>query len=130
MKNILILLLLSLVSCSDQPQEPPPATSSAPTLEAADSVLIKAEQSTKHLDSITEVTAEKVKHDVKKLNETITNYETKIKAATKTITVEKVIHDTVYIETKKSFWGKTKTSVTTKSDSTIGQSEVIDTTHQ
>ncbi len=132
LKTLLIVCLL-LAGCGTQTEtevEAPKATSTADLLNTSDSVIANAERSSQILDSVTTVTTEKVHDNIKVLTNTITNYETKIKAATKTITVEKVIHDTVYIETKKSFWGKTKTNVTTKSDSTIGQSEVVDTTQQ
>ena len=132
LKTLLIVCLL-LAGCGTQTEtevEAPKATSTADLLNTSDSVIANAERSSQILDSVTTVTTEKVHNNIKVLTNTITNYETKIKAATKTITVEKVIHDTVYIETKKSFWGKTKTNVTTKSDSTIGQSEIVDTTQQ
>jgi len=132
LKTLLIVCLL-LAGCGTQTEtevEAPKTTSTADLLNTSDSVIANAERSSQILDSVTTATTEKVHDNIKVLTNTITNYETKIKAATKTITVEKVIHDTVYIETKKSFWGKTKTNVTTKSDSTIGQSEVVDTTQQ
>ena len=134
LKTLLIVCLL-LAGCGTQTEtevEAPKTTSTADLLNTSDSVIANAERSSQILDSVTTVTTEKVHDNIKVLTNTITNYETQIKTATKTktITVEKVIHDTVYIETKKSFWGKTKTNVTTKSDSTIGQSEVVDTTQQ
>jgi hypothetical protein len=128
-KNILLACLL--VGCTTKTTtEAPEITYTDSLIAVSDSVMASAECSSKTLDSVTTATAEKVKDNVKVLTNTITNYETKIKAATKTITVEKVIRDTVYIETKKSFWGKTRKSITTSSDSTVGQSEVVDTTQQ
>jgi hypothetical protein len=129
MKLKALLIVCLLVGCGTQTKAPE-VTSTDSLLIVSDSVAANAERSSQILDSVTVVTTEKVHDNIKVLTNTITNYETKIKAATKTITVEKIIRDTVYIETKKSFWGKTKTNVTTKSDSTTGQSEVVDTTQQ
>jgi len=125
--NILITCLLA--GCTTN-TEAPEVTNTDSLMAVSDSVMAKAECSSQVLDSVTTVTAEKVTDNVQVLTNAITNYETKIKAATKTITVEKVIRDTVYIETKKSFWGKTKKSITTTSDSSVDQSEVVDTTQQ
>lgn len=128
MKLRYILIAFLLVGCGSDSQ--------APQLTKTDSLLIKSDSaiasvntSSGVLDSVTEVTTEKVNDHIKVLTNTITNYETQIKSAVKVKTVEKIIHDTVYIEVKKSFWGKTKTSVTKKSDSTLNQSEIVDTTN-
>lgn len=126
MKLINIAIICLLIGCNNN-TETPIMTKTDSLLVVSDSIIKKAEYSGKILDSVTTVTAEKVADNVDKLNETITNYQTRIKSAVKTMTVERVIHDTVYIETKKNFWGKTKKSVTTKSDSTVDQLEIIDT---
>lgn len=129
LKNTLIVCLL--VGCTtNTPTESPEATHTDSLIAVSDSVAASAAHSSQVLDSVTTATAEKVADNVKVLTNTITNYETKIKTATKTITVEKVIRDTVYVETKKNFWGKTKKSVTTSSDSSINELEVVDTTQQ
>jgi len=129
MKVTNILIACLLVGCTTN-TEAPEVTNTDSLIAVSDSVAASAAHSNQVLDSVTTVTAEKVTDNIQVLTNTITNYETKIKAATKTITVEKVIRDTVYIETKKSFWGKTKKSITTTSDSSIDQSEVVDTTQQ
>jgi len=131
MKLTNVLLACLIAGCTKNSEVPTSVITTTDSLIAvSDSIAANAERSGQILDSVTTATTEKVTDNVQVLTNTITNYETKIKAATKTITVEKIIHDTVYIETKKSFWGKTKTSVTTKSDSTLNQLEVIDTTQQ
>ena len=123
------LLVVSLLAgCTSTTQTPEELSKTDSLLLVSDSVAARAERSGKLLDSVTTATAEKVTSDVKELNETIDKYEVRIKSAVKVQTTEKIIHDTVYIETKKSFWGRTKTNITTKSDSSINQSEVVDTT--
>ena len=122
------LLIVSLLAgCTSTTQTPEELSKTDSLLIVSDSVAARAERSGKILDSVTTATAEKVTSDVKELNETIDKYEVRIKSAVKIQTTEKIVHDTVYIETKKSFWGKTKTNITTKSDSSVNQSEVIDT---
>ena len=122
------LLIVSLLAgCTSTTQTPEELSKTDSLLIVSDSVAARAERSGKILDSVTTATAEKVTSDVKELNETIDKYEVRIKSAVKIQTTEMIVHDTVYIETKKSFWGKTKTNITTKSDSSVNQSEVIDT---
>ena len=128
LKTLLIVCLL-LAGCGTQTEvEAPKTTSTADLLNTSDSVIANAERSSQILDSVTTVTTEKVHDNIKVLTNTITNYETKIKTtnATKTITVEKIIHDTVYIETKKSFWGKTKISVAKSTTSIDSASNLIE----
>lgn len=129
MKLKIILVATLLLSCNSGEVSLTKPTKTDSLLIASDSAIANVEQSTKLLDSVTTVTAEKVHNNVDKLTETINNYETKIKSAVKIKTVEKVIRDTVYIETKKSFWGKTKKSITTSSDSSVNQLEIVDTTN-
>lgn len=125
-----IILTALLIGCGTSNTEVHEPTKTDSLLIISDSVAASAARSSDILDSVTTVTAEKVTDNVKVLTNTINNYETKIKSAVKIKTVEKVIRDTVYIETKKSFWGKTKKSITTSSDSSINQLEAVDTTQQ
>ena len=128
MKLKTIIATLLLVGCSSTESPSPVISKTDSLIIESDNVAAKAEESSKILDSVTNVTSEKVHSNIKELNKTITNYENEIKAATKVKAVEKIIHDTVYIETKKSFWGRTKTSISKKSDSTVSESETVDTT--
>ena len=129
LKSILVASML-LAGCNHTETTPTEITKTDSLLMASDSVILKAEQSTKLLDSVTTATTQKVNDNVNELEKTINVYETQIKSALKVKQVEKIIHDTVYIETKKSFWGKTKTNITTKSDSITNESEKIDTLQQ
>jgi hypothetical protein len=132
-KTIIALTLLSLVGCTspNESDVPPPAESAAteaPAMGAAmdetDSVIMKAQQSADELTAVTNETTDKVSSNVQKLTEQIKIYEQQ----TKTIKAVKqvVVHDTVYIEKKKNFWGKEKTTVSRVSDSTA--SESVDST--
>lgn len=126
MKLKYILITILLVGCISKTGTIK-MTKTDSLLVISDSIAAKADQSSKVLDSVTTVTTQKVTDNVKVLTNIITNYKAQIKSAVKAKTVERVIYDTVYVEVKKSFWDKTKTSVTTKSDNTTHQSEVIDT---
>ena len=128
MKLKSVLVALAFAGCTSSETATPVMTRTDSLMIESDSVIAKAECSSKVLDSVTTATAEKVTGNVDELTKTITNYENQIKAATKVRAVERIIRDTVYIETKKSFWGKTKTSLSRKSDSSISESETIDTT--
>ena len=124
MKKLLLLSVLFLFSCENKENE------------AVDEKIIEAdnilENSQKHFDTAIVVyqqsdsaAKEKVIQIVKEIN--YLNVEVE-KYKSQTVASEKIVYkvDTVYIETKKNFWGKEKTNTTIKSDSTI--TEKIDTT--
>lgn len=127
-KTIIALALLSLVGCkSNETDTPPPAegvVAASPVMDEADSIIMKAQQSADELAAVTNETTEKVSNNVQKLTEQIKVYEQQ----TKTVRAVKqvVIHDTIYIEKKKNFWGREKTTVSTASDSSVNES--VDTT--
>lgn len=127
-KTIIALALLSLVGCkSNETSTPPPAegaVAATPAMDEADSVIMKAQQSADELAAVTNETTEKVTTSVQKLTEQIKVYEQQ----TKTVRAVKqvVIHDTIYIEKKKNFWGKEKTTISNVSDSSVNES--VDTT--
>lgn len=130
MKKLLLLSFLFLFSCKEQEQE----VLDIKQLEA-DKVL---EESQKHFDTAVVVykqsdsaTTEKVIQIVKEisyLNVEVEKYKDVLK--NRTVASEKIVYkiDTVYIETKKNFWGKEKTNTTIKSDSLV--TEKIDTLNQ
>lgn len=117
MKKTIILALLFL-GCASKESTPILETTS---IEKTDSIIIKSQQSAKNLDSITNETAEKVTSNVEKLTELVETY--KIQTQTKIKVVKEVkqvvIHDTIYIEKKKNFWGKEKTTTKSASDSSV-----------
>ena len=128
-KLLLLLSVLFLFSCKEKKYE---AIVDEKIIEA-DNIL---ENSQKHFDTAVVVynqsdsaAKEKVTQIVKEisyLNVEVEKYKDVLK--NQTIATEKIVYkvDTVYIETKKNFWGKEKTNTTIKSDSII--TEKIDTT--
>ena len=128
MNKLLLLSVLFLFSCEDKGYE------------VADEKIIEAdnvlENSQKHFDTAVIIyqqsdsaAKEKVIQIVKEisyLNVEVEKYKDVLK--NQTIATEKIVYkvDTVYIETKKNFWGKEKTNTTIKSDSVV--TEKIDTT--
>lgn len=127
MNRILALAILFLLGCGQKKVEE--------VYEKACEVDSLIEHSNKNLDtveivdhktdSLTKVKFIEVVKEVKHLNNEVEKYK---EIATKTVTSEKIVYkvDTIYIETKKNFWGKEKTNTTIKSDSTV--SEKIDST--
>jgi regulator of replication initiation timing len=130
MRKLLFLSVLFLFSCKNKEQE----VVSKQIIEA-DKVL---ENSQKHFDTAIVVyqqsdsaAKEKVVQIVKEisyLNVEVEKYKDVLK--NRTVASEKIVYkiDTVYIETKKNFWGKEKTNTTIKSDSVV--TEKIDTLNQ
>jgi len=126
-KTIIALALLASVGCTSNETSIPPAegaVAEVPVMDETDSIIMKAQQSADELTAVTNETTEKVTGNVEKLTEQIKIYETQ----TKTIKAIKqvIVHDTVYIEKKKNFWGKEKTTMSKVSDSTTNES--VDTT--
>ena len=121
MKKLLLISLLFLFSCSNQKTE-----EINKEIIEIDTVL---ENSQKHFDTAITIyqqsdsaAKEKVTKIVKEisyLNNEVEKYKEVLNK--QTITTEKLIYkiDTVYIETKKNFWGKEKTNTTIKSDSIV-----------
>ena len=128
-KLLLLLSVLFLFSCESKKYE----AIVDEKMTEADNVL---ENSQKHFDTAVIVynqsdsaAKEKVIQIVKEisyLNVEVEKYKDVLK--NQTIATEKIVYkvDTVYIETKKNFWGKEKTNTTIKSDSVV--TEKIDTT--
>lgn len=126
-KLMFLLAVLFVYSCTENPTTTTPEKTDT-LLQQCDSVIMKSENSAALLDSVTTETAEKVGGNIDKLTELVRVYRTQNKLV-KTVK-QVVIHDTVYIETKKNFWGKEKKKVTTSSDSSTIQTETVDTTQQ
>ena len=123
------LFFITLIGCS----------TSEPTekeyLLTDDSILIKSQNNldtaaivNHKSDSITKENVVKVIRDIKFLTTEVEKYKEINLLTSQKVATEKIIYrvDTIYIETKKNFWGKEKTSTSVKSDSIIN--EKIDTT--
>lgn len=119
--RILGLLLLT-VGCSS------PQIKNENTYEKIDSIIHHSEISIIRSDSVNRESEKSVAkkvdqtvHKIEGLNEEVSVLKQEVETAKMMVkTVYKV--DTVYIETKKNFWGKSKTNTTIVSDST----EVVD----
>lgn len=128
MKKILLLSILLLLGCSREPRQV-----NEKKIAEVDSILdhsyktLDTVQVIEHKsDSVTKETIVKVIKEIKVLNNEIEKYKEVSKV--KTVAAEKIVYriDTVYIETKKNFWGREKTNTTVKSDSSVV--EKIDST--
>jgi hypothetical protein len=125
----LLFLILFFTACGDSSNTNMVNTSSI------DSILINSKNNldtaiivnTKS-DSVTKETVVKVVKEIKFLTNEVEKYKEINLLTSQKVATEKIIYriDTIYIETKKNFWGKEKTSTSIKSDSIIN--EKIDTT--
>jgi regulator of replication initiation timing len=128
MRKLLLLSVLFLFSCKNQNQEV-----ITKQMVEVDNIL---ENSQKHFDTAVIVYKQsdsaakeqviKIVKEISYLNTEVEKYKEVL--SKQTIATEKIVYkvDTVYIETKKNFWGKEKTNTTIKSDSVV--TEKIDTT--
>ena len=130
MRKILPFLFLAFLSCNDVETN----NSVTPTSDELDSIITKSSITLKVSDTVQK------KSDIateKKVIKVVTQIKYLIKSVEK-LKIEKlelvrelksskenVRIDTVYIETKKNFWGKEKTTINVKSDSTV--KENVDT---
>jgi hypothetical protein len=113
MNKILLLSFIFLLSCKDS------HTPVEPKINVTDTILEKSKKTV--IES--EVLQKKTNKVISKVFEKIMLEKISM---TKQLNTAKTRVDTVYIETKKNFWGKTKKTITTKSDST--ESITIDST--
>jgi len=140
MKKSLAFLLLALVACN---QPKPVQEKKDPVMDSlilkSEIALDNSEKVQKLSDSVSEEKIQKVVFKIKYLTNEVEKYKLEkimLTNALKTST-EKVRIDTVYIEKKKNFWGKEKTTINVKSDSLETnftdslqvEKSIIDTTH-
>ena len=125
MKRILFFMFFLLISCGNKEDN----KIKNETIVIADSTIVNSrnhimESDTiqRKSDSITQEKIVKVITNIKYLNNTVK----KLKIEKLQLSKQKVRVDTVFIETKKSFWGREKKTITTKSDSQ--DIETIDST--
>jgi hypothetical protein len=118
------LLLLCLIGCSTN------NIKSVDSTNIVDTILLKSQSNLDTAayvnyksDSVTKQTVVKVVNQIKVLTNEVEKYKKINLLMSQTIATEKIIYkiDTVYIETKRNFWGKEKTSTSIKSDSVINQ---------
>ena len=125
MRNIILFTVFLLISCGNKEDN----KIKNETIVIADSTIVNSrnhimESDTiqRKSDSITQEKIVKVITNIKYLNNTVK----KLKIEKLQLSKQKVRIDTVFIETKKSFWGREKKTITTKSDSQ--DIETIDST--
>jgi hypothetical protein len=124
MKIMLFFMFFLLVSCGNNETK----TIKTPD-NNVDSTIIKSINNIKVSDTIQRksdsITQERIVKVITNINY-LTNTVQKLKIEKLQLSKQKVRIDTVFIETKKSFWGKEKKTITTKSDSQ--DIETIDST--
>jgi len=123
MKVVYLVGLLLAVSCS--PNQSSIKDSTEQEYAEIDSIIQTSREHVMVNDSINKVSEEIIS---KKIDQTVYRIETlKEEVAEAKLAASRVVTktDTIYIETKKNFWGKAKTTTSIKSDSTV--EEVIDT---
>jgi hypothetical protein len=125
MRNIILFTVFLLISCGNKEDNKIKNESTV----IADSAIVNSQNNImvydtvqKKSDSITHEKVVKVITDIKYL----TNIVEKLKIEKLQLSKQKVRVDTIFIETKKSFWGREKKTITTKSDSQ--DIETIDST--
>ena len=142
MKKFILFLFVLFVSCNNSETDPTVTlndkkidsllVNSGKNLQSADTIQKKS-------DSTTKLKVVKVITQIKYLTKEVEKFKTEritlmnqLRLAKESVIIR---IDTVFVETKKNFWGKEKTSVNTKSetktneiiDSTLLKKEVIDT---
>jgi hypothetical protein len=131
MKNIILFIVFLLISCGNKEDN----KIKNETIVIADSTIVNSinhimESDTvqKKSDSITHEKVIKVITNIKYLTNTVEKLKFEKIQLSKELKISKenVRIDTVFVETKKSFWGREKKTITTKSDSQ--DIETIDST--
>jgi hypothetical protein len=122
MKNIILFIVFLLISCGNKEDN----KIKNETVAIVDSNIVNSrnhimESDTvqKKSDSITHEKVVKVITNIKYLTKTVEKLKFEKLQLSKELKISKqnVRIDTVFIETKKSFWGREKKTITTKSDS-------------
>lgn len=130
MRKILPFLFLAFLSCNDVETN----NSVTPTSDELDSIITKSSITLKVSDTVqkksdiaTEQKVFKVVTQIKYLIKSVEKLKIEKLELVRELksSKENVRIDTVYIETKKNFWGKEKTTINVKSDTTV--KENVDT---
>jgi hypothetical protein len=129
MKRVTLLAILFILSCKNKESE---VITEQPS--KIDSIIEKSKNNfevaalvSNKSDSATNKTIYKIIKEIGYLTTEVNNYKKINLLSKEVVSTEKIIYkiDTVYIETKKNFWGKEKTKTSVKSDSSVDMS--IDT---
>ena len=124
MKKLLLALALLSIGCSNEQVLVDTPSTADIALQKSAEVVASAHQVAVKSDIATKKQITKVVFKIKYLTNEIVKFKTeRLTLINQLSTVkEKVRIDTVYIEKKKNFWGKEKTSTTVKSDSLVNES--------
>lgn len=124
MKKLLFALALLSIGCSNEQVLVDTPSTADIALQKSAEVVASAHQVAVKSDIATKKQITKVVFKIKYLTNEIVKFKTeRLTLINQLSTVkEKVRIDTVYIEKKKNFWGKEKTSTTVKSDSLVNES--------
>jgi hypothetical protein len=122
MRTLSIILFLFITSCS--PNETTPTNQASETdsiLAKSQSIISEATTISEKSDSVTQRDVTRIVYKIKVLRDTVKAYQIERSVIlNKLKTTKEIVRiDTVYIEKKKNFWGKEKTNVTVKSDSSV-----------
>lgn len=140
MKKLLVVGLLLVMSCTQKSSENTVDFLLDTTLINSEKNLEKSLEIEKKSDSLTKQQVVKIVKEFTVLTKEIEKFKTEKLMMLNEIKLSKenfiVRVDTVYIETKKNFWGKERSTTSVKSDSsiitsidsTLSTTEVIDTT--
>jgi hypothetical protein len=128
MKKLLLILAVLFASCSNEEIGVEAPSTADIALQKSAEAVASAHQVSVKSDIATKKQITKVVFKIKYLTNEIVKFKTeRLTLINQLSTVkEKVRIDTVYIEKKKNFWGKEKTSTTVKTDSLVN--EKIDST--
>ena len=140
MRKLFVIGLLVVMSCTQKSSENTGDFSLDTTLINSEKNLEKSLEIEKKSDSVTKQQVVKIVKEFTVLTKEIEKFKTEKLIMLNELKLSKenfiVRVDTVYIETKKNFWGKEKSTTKVKSDSTIitsldttlSTTEIVDTT--
>jgi len=115
MKKVLFFCVMFILGCSSEKVSDPIEVKIA----EADSVIAHSEKVVVESFTVTKKVDSVVKHDIVKVFDELQQAKEEVKSLKSVQKIEKIRIDTVYIETKRNFWGKEKTKTTVVSDSTV-----------
>jgi hypothetical protein len=119
------VICIFLASCQEEEVSVETPVADSIILKSQDNLIVSEKQNAM-ADSAVAKKTQKIIEKIGFLTREVYNYKLEREKMLEEIktTTSKVVYkiDTVYIETKKNFWGKTKTSTSVKSDSLVSES--------
>lgn len=123
MKKTFICAIFLFFSCSqDQniPEISQPKTEIDSLIQRSNVALENSNEIQKASDSVSAVTIEKVIYKIQYLDREVEKFKTeRVQLLNQLIQTKTIVRvDTIYVETKKNFWGRERKNISIKSDST------------